>query len=760
MEVIISNERVDPVKLWRYDCGQTLKFRGIKITDGTELQLYQGEYNTRTFVTDRTASIPDCLFVQITPINAYLYVVGENGGITVTKIIIIIQDRPQPADYVAPTPPVDYSRILPGGGEDGDVLAFGPEGPYWESDPCKLVQWESISGKPDEFPPTEHQYQASEVSFDDGKTFQQKYESGELIGQPGIAGTNGVTPHIGANKNWFAGEVDTGKPSRGEDGTHGLSAYEIAVRDGFAGTLDEWLTSLIGEDGLSAYELAVEQGFTGTLDEWFESLRGPQGEPVAVLYTGTAENPVIASELPLGFCGLVGVIKSNPNSVTITFQSEIYGVISRSTSYTYFSAFVQSAWYRYQFHTSATTQASSGNVGMDNIITTIGNQTITGIKTFNPLPRTSSEPTLSTELAPVFYVDAEVAELRTDVDYNNQSISYLADVVGGKKDNLYGLFTDTRTEATNGYWHKLFQIKISAQTNTNINAKLAVQRLYEECLVGSGILQIHIRHSTTTVTGSVRWEATKENMSGYLDHFAMNAVFDTTGNYIELYIYNNRRYNGYQVSIIDMQSRHLSHKLTFTGYKNWDSTTELTTLPTNGTIIYSTLGYYLQQTTTNASNIVDVAAVTSVNSQNIAALQTTVAGLGSGGATGNSTVGDYILTAPFEMFMEEYIDVDSGEHVMKITQMDTYINLSVLDPGSFPDSGVSIASIVPELISRESEVPCVLSAGTMDQWEENRYYWGAGINIPVYAYSYMPGHVRGRLRVHVVPWREGMLIQQ
>lgn len=35
----------------------------------------------------------------------------------------------------------------------------------------------------------------------------------------------------------------------GEDGDNGLSAYEIAVRDGFVGTELEWLESLKGEQG-------------------------------------------------------------------------------------------------------------------------------------------------------------------------------------------------------------------------------------------------------------------------------------------------------------------------------------------------------------------------------------------------------------------------------------------------------------------------------------------------------------------------------
>lgn len=58
--------------------------------------------------------------------------------------------------------------------------------------------------------------------------------------------------------------------TKGEDGK---SAYELAVEEGFVGTLDEWLASLKGDDGLSAYEVAVKNGFVGTEQEWLDSLK-------------------------------------------------------------------------------------------------------------------------------------------------------------------------------------------------------------------------------------------------------------------------------------------------------------------------------------------------------------------------------------------------------------------------------------------------------------------------------------------------------
>ena len=106
------------------------------------------------------------------------------------------------------------------------------------------------------------------------------------------------------------------------NGKDGKSAYELAVENGYSGTLEEWLESLVGtngntgitpqlrinsndnmwevsydngttwtslgveatgsngkegNNGKSAYELAVENGYSGTVEEWLESLVGTNG---------------------------------------------------------------------------------------------------------------------------------------------------------------------------------------------------------------------------------------------------------------------------------------------------------------------------------------------------------------------------------------------------------------------------------------------------------------------------------------------------
>lgn len=67
-------------------------------------------------------------------------------------------------------------------------------------------------------------------------------------------------------------------------GAIALNAYQIAVKNGFVGTEQEWLESLIGpkgddgNPGDSAYELAQQEGYEGTLEDWLLSLKGPKGD--------------------------------------------------------------------------------------------------------------------------------------------------------------------------------------------------------------------------------------------------------------------------------------------------------------------------------------------------------------------------------------------------------------------------------------------------------------------------------------------------
>lgn len=58
----------------------------------------------------------------------------------------------------------------------------------------------------------------------------------------------------------------------GSIGAPGRSAYELAVQQGYKGTLDEWLKSIKGADGRDAYTIAVEGGYKGTEEEYNNAL--------------------------------------------------------------------------------------------------------------------------------------------------------------------------------------------------------------------------------------------------------------------------------------------------------------------------------------------------------------------------------------------------------------------------------------------------------------------------------------------------------
>ena len=80
---------------------------------------------------------------------------------------------------------------------------------------------------------------------------------------------------IAQDKGYQGTEAEWLESLVGATGENGKSAYELACEyEGFKGTVEEWLESLYGEDGYSAYELAVQEGFEGTLSEWVKQLRG------------------------------------------------------------------------------------------------------------------------------------------------------------------------------------------------------------------------------------------------------------------------------------------------------------------------------------------------------------------------------------------------------------------------------------------------------------------------------------------------------
>lgn len=74
--------------------------------------------------------------------------------------------------------------------------------------------------------------------------------------------------------------VVTNQRAKSVSGTHAKSAYDLAVDNGYDGTMEQWLASLVGEageNGKSAYDLAVDNGYKGDTTEWLKTLIGANG---------------------------------------------------------------------------------------------------------------------------------------------------------------------------------------------------------------------------------------------------------------------------------------------------------------------------------------------------------------------------------------------------------------------------------------------------------------------------------------------------
>ena len=91
----------------------------------------------------------------------------------------------------------------------------------------------------------------------------------EITGAKGDPGEDGTTPTIGENGNWYLGDTDTGKPSRGEKGEPGDK----------------------GDSGPTGATPNIQIGTVQTLDP---------GQQATASMTGTPENPLLNLGIPKG----------------------------------------------------------------------------------------------------------------------------------------------------------------------------------------------------------------------------------------------------------------------------------------------------------------------------------------------------------------------------------------------------------------------------------------------------------------------------
>ena len=112
------------------------------------------------------------------------------------------------------------------------------------------------------------------------------------------ANIEATIPHIGENGNWYVGDEDTGKPSRGGKGPDGKSAYSYAQDGGYTGTEEEFTAKLAAESidkALFVVNITQNSDRTFSADKTFDEIVQVYNEGKYNIVANVAsEFPVIA----------------------------------------------------------------------------------------------------------------------------------------------------------------------------------------------------------------------------------------------------------------------------------------------------------------------------------------------------------------------------------------------------------------------------------------------------------------------------------
>ena len=120
----------------------------------------------------------------------------------------------------------------------------------------------------------------------------------DITGAKGDPGENGITPTIGENGNWYLGETDTGKPSRGEKGPAGQDGNQ-------------------GPAGQTGATPNIQIGTVQTLEP---------GQQATASMSGTPENPVLNLGIPKGEKGDPGESsEGDPYTLPIMSSAQLGG---------------------------------------------------------------------------------------------------------------------------------------------------------------------------------------------------------------------------------------------------------------------------------------------------------------------------------------------------------------------------------------------------------------------------------------------------
>ena len=314
-------------------------------------------------VKNRKAAIPDELLQVPGKLIVYAWVSDTNGGYTEVQVNFPVFARPKPSDYVyTPTEHAGFDRLRTeigdladltteakdtlvaaineaartGGGAgsmdlrvaDGYIQYSTDSGSTWQN----LIAVADLKGDKGD-PGNKGDPGAAGAPGKDGTNGKDGAD-----GKPGAAGADGVTPHIGDNGNWYVGDDDTGKPSRGEQGP-GAEVFYIDL----AGKYPSYTCPVAMADIKAAYEAGKELKcrfamgvYTAVLplflpmpssNTWLFSGAGAlsaMGFPAQTMTIAIVNGTVQASDTRLASMDDIPTIPTalkNPNALTIKIGS-------------------------------------------------------------------------------------------------------------------------------------------------------------------------------------------------------------------------------------------------------------------------------------------------------------------------------------------------------------------------------------------------------------------------------------------------------
>lgn len=223
------------IELYQWDTGRKLS---------VAVECTQVHYSNKVFgrsidvdVVDGVAIIPDILLQTDKELTAWAFVGTPENGYTKISKTFKVSRRNKPADYVF-TPPeqttlgelVERLQKIEET-QDPDAIKNAVED-YLEKNPVEAPV-KSVNGKTGKIELSAEDVGAisqDKLQEATNEALAQAKASGEFDGKPGMPGKpgdDGITPHIGDNGNWFIGDTDTGKPSRGKPGP----GYELTDED-------------------------------------------------------------------------------------------------------------------------------------------------------------------------------------------------------------------------------------------------------------------------------------------------------------------------------------------------------------------------------------------------------------------------------------------------------------------------------------------------------------------------------------------------